>query len=86
MAESLNIEIRKKIGKNFKRKLLLRGNPSLREIDAITGKDHSWIAKFEKGEINFTIDSLINLLIAFKIQPKEIFDFIIEFKGEDLDD
>jgi transcriptional regulator with XRE-family HTH domain len=76
-------EIRKKIGKNFKKKLLAKGNPSLREIDALTGKDHSWVGKFEKGEINFTIDSLIKLLIAFKIQPKEIFDFTVDFNEDD---
>jgi transcriptional regulator with XRE-family HTH domain len=84
MGESLPIEIRKKIGKNFKKKLEAKGKKfSLRELDALSGKDHSWIAKFEKGEINFTIDSLIKLLVAFKIQPKDIFDFTVVYKEED---
>jgi hypothetical protein len=80
MAGKVALHIRKKIGENFKKAIEARLDKSaVRELDAISGKDFSWIAKFQKGEINFTIDSLSKMLMAFNIQPKEIFDFHVEY-------
>ena len=82
--KSLAIDIREQIGKNLKKLIDDKyDETALRKIDAFTGKDYSWIGKVQKGKRNFRIDSLINLLIALKIQPKDIFDFTIKFpKGD----
>ena len=48
---------------------------SLREVEALTGVDHSWLAKFEKGQINFEIDTVINLARNFEIDVRELFVF-----------
>ena len=81
--KELTLEIRKLIGKNLKH--LIESNydeTALRNIDAITGKDYSWIGKVQNGKRNFTIDSLIRLLINLKIQPKDVFNFTVKFPKE----
>lgn len=74
MEEAKYIEIKQKIGENFK-KIRKRKKLSLRQVEAITGIDHSWVGKFEKGKINFEIDTLTNLADELGIQLKEFFDF-----------
>ena len=82
--KNLTAEVRKMIGENLKRKIKENVNETaLRKLDARTRKDYSWIGKVQHGKRNFRIDSLINLLIALKIQPKDIFDFYVEFPDED---
>ena len=55
MGDSFNVEIRKKIGENLKRIIEEKTSKgSLRNIDAITNKDHSWLGKIFRGEQNFT--------------------------------
>jgi len=36
-------------------------------LEAITGVDYSWISKFEKGLVNFEIDTLIKLVSGLSI-------------------
>jgi hypothetical protein len=80
MAGKVSLKIRQEVGKKFMKIIKERLDKSdVRELDAISGKDFSWIAKFQKGEINFTIDSLASIMTAFKIQPSELFDFKIEY-------
>jgi hypothetical protein len=80
MAGKVSLRIRQEVGKKFKKIIEERLDKSdVRELDAISGKDFSWISKFQKGEINFTIDSLSSLMAAFKIQPGELFDFKVEY-------
>jgi transcriptional regulator with XRE-family HTH domain len=55
---------------------------SLRDLAVITGMGHSWLAKLEKGQINFQIDSLTRLLEVFEIQPKELFEFTLPFSDD----
>ncbi|ULQ55451.1 helix-turn-helix domain-containing protein [Flavihumibacter rivuli] len=74
MSENQYIAIRKSIGAQFK-KHRLRKKLSYRQLDAITGIDYSWISKFEKGQVNFEIDSLIKLCSGLKIQLGELMDF-----------
>jgi transcriptional regulator with XRE-family HTH domain len=69
--------IRKEIGTNFKR-MRIEKSLSLREVEAITGVDHSWLAKFEKGQVNFEIDTLINLADNFDIDVRLLFVFAKE--------
>ena len=84
MGDSFNVEIRKKIGENLKRIIEEKTSKgSLRNIDAITNKDHSWLGKIFRGEQNFTIDSLTELLRQFKIQPRDVFDISIRFPKEE---
>jgi len=79
MNDQQSIEFRKNIGDNFK-KIRKQKKLSLRKIEAITGVDHSWIGKFEKGLINFEIDTLHRLIDGLTIHPKKLFDFEWEFK------
>lgn len=74
LLESRSVHIRKEIGFNFRRVRTQR-SLSLREVEAITGVDHSWLAKFEKGLINFEIDTLINLADNFDIDIRDLFVF-----------
>jgi hypothetical protein len=83
MGENFKEEIRKQIGANLKRLIEERhGNHSLRGLDAMTGKDHSWLLKIFQGEQNLTIDSLSELLMKFKIQPKDVFNFDVSYPAE----
>jgi transcriptional regulator with XRE-family HTH domain len=72
MPEQLSITIRKAIGEKI-RLIRQKQGYSLRELEAATGFGHSWLAKLEKGQINFQVDSLIGLMEALHIQAKDIF-------------
>lgn len=74
-------EVRKKIGENYK-KFRLENNLSLRQVEAITGIDYSWISKFEKGQVNFEIDTLLRLVSGLKIYIKDVTDFTHNFVDE----
>lgn len=82
--KEIALEVRRKIGENLKKLIDEKyDETALRKLDAVTGKDYSWIGKIQNGKRNFTIDSLIKLLIALKIQPKDIFNFTVKFPKED---
>jgi len=81
MPEQIFDTIRKTIGKAIKANRK-ESKLSLRELAAITNTSHSWLAKLEKGQINFQIDSLSKLLDYLLIQPKELFDFELLFSHE----
>jgi DNA-binding Xre family transcriptional regulator len=44
--------------------------------------DYSDIKKFEKGEVNITILSLMELSIGLDVHPKELLNFDAEFLKE----
>jgi len=74
--KTIKEEILTNIGKKFKecrKKLGL----SLRKLDADIGIDHSYIAKIERGEENLTIDTIAVFLKKYKLQPNELFDFLL---------
>jgi transcriptional regulator with XRE-family HTH domain len=78
MKEEISQIVRKQVGAKVnkaRRKLDL----SLRELEAMTGIGHSWLSKLEKGQVNFRIESLLNLCIALKIQPKTLFTVTLSF-------
>lgn len=81
MSEQLTLTARKIIGDKIK---LIRQKQglSLRELEASTGFGHSWLAKLEKGQVNFQIDSLIGLMEALRLQPKELFNFKLTIPEE----
>ena len=78
MSDKAYIEVRTKIGHNFK-KLRKSKKLSLRKVEALTGIDHSWIGKFEKGQVNFEIDTLFKLSSGLKIYLKDLVDFTHSF-------
>ena len=74
--KTIKEEILIEIGKKFKecrKKLGL----SLRQLDSDIGIDHSYIAKIERGEENLTIDTIAVFLKKYKLQPNELFDFLL---------
>lgn len=73
--------VREKIGENFK-KFRKQKNLSLRKVEAITGIDHSWLSKFEKGKVNFQIDTLLKIASGLKIYIRDLTDFTHEFVDE----
>lgn len=83
MGEEIKKEIRKQIGANLK-KLIdeKQSDAALRDLDAISGKDFSWLAKIFRGDQNLTIDSLSEIMIQFKIQPKDVFNFDVSYPAE----
>lgn len=68
----LTTTVKKAIGEKI-RLVRQKQGYSLRELEALTGFGHSWLAKLEKGLVNFQVDSLIGLMEALKIQAKDIF-------------
>lgn len=74
MADKAYIEVRIKVGQLFK-KYRKQKKLSYRKVEAITGIDHSWISKFEKGKVNFEIDTLLKLASGLKIQIRDLTDF-----------
>jgi transcriptional regulator with XRE-family HTH domain len=74
MDEKVYNEVKTKIGQNFKR-FREQKDLSLREVEALTGIGFSWIAKFEKGEVNFGMETLLKLASGLKIYIKDLTDF-----------
>ena len=54
-------------------------NLSYRQLAQRCDIDHSNISKIEKGEINITLSTILELSKGLKINPKELFDFKIDF-------
>lgn len=71
-------EVRIKIGLLF-RKYRKQQHLSLRQLEVITGIDYSWIGKFEKGQANFQIDTLVKLASGLKIYLRDLTDFTHSF-------
>lgn len=69
-------EILIQIGKKFKNCRMQLGL-SLRQLDADIGIDHIYIAKIERGEENLTVETIAVFMKKYKLQPNELFDFIL---------
>ncbi|MFP9114757.1 helix-turn-helix domain-containing protein [Flavobacterium sp. RHBU_3] len=52
---------------------------SLREVAQNCDLDFSDIGKYEKGEINFKVQTLYELARGLGVHPKELFDFDFNF-------
>ena len=52
---------------------------SFRKLATLCNVDYSDIKKFEKGEVNITIATLIDLSIGLSIHPKELLNFKDDF-------
>jgi transcriptional regulator with XRE-family HTH domain len=81
MPDKIYSDVRANIGLRFK-KFRKQKKLSYRKVEAITGIDHSWISKFEKGRVNFEIDTLLKLASGLKIQISDLTDFTHDFVDE----
>lgn len=57
-------------------------NLSYRQLAQRCDLDHSNISKIEKGEINITLSSILELSKGLKVHPKEFFKFNIDLSKE----
>jgi transcriptional regulator with XRE-family HTH domain len=67
----------KKFGENL-RKLRKAKGLSLREMSSACSIDNSKIAKIEKGMINITYTTLLQLALALEMHPSALMDFELE--------
>lgn len=80
ITDSVNKDFQLHFGKKLKEIRTLK-KLSYRQLDALTSLDHSYISKIEKGDINVTLDTVLELAKGLKVTTKELFDF--EFYFED---
>jgi len=64
----------KEFGENL-RKLRNDKGLSLREMSYACSIDNSKIAKIEKGKINITLTTLLQLAVALEIHPSTLLDY-----------
>ena len=64
----------KKFGENL-RKLRQEKDFSLREMSYACSIDNSKIAKIEKGQINITLTTLLQLAVALEVHPSSLLDY-----------
>ncbi|HWK04865.1 MAG TPA: helix-turn-helix transcriptional regulator [Puia sp.] len=64
----------KEFGENL-RKLRKDKGLSLREMSYACSIDNSKIAKIEKGMINITLTTLLQLAVALEIHPSSLLDY-----------
>lgn len=74
ITDSVNIDFQKQFGNKLK-EIRSKKKLSYRQLDALTSLDHSYISKIEKGGVNVTMETVLELAKGLGIQPKELFDF-----------
>lgn len=74
MAKDPKKEYLLRFGENLKSLRTTKGL-SLRALAALCSVDHSDIAKIEKGEINITILTVLELATALEVKPRKLLDF-----------
>ena len=79
MEKDFSQDYLKKFGENLKNLRESKGH-SLRSLAAECKIEHSDIAKMEKGEINITILTVLELAIALQVHPRKLLDFDYEYK------
>jgi len=67
----------KEFGENL-RKLRKDKKLSLREMSYACSIDNSKIAKIEKGKINITLTTLLQLAVALETHPSSLLDYELE--------
>ncbi|NMH89979.1 helix-turn-helix domain-containing protein [Flavivirga algicola] len=68
-------------GKKLK-ELRLKKKLSLRALEKECDIDNSYISKIEHGKANISFHTITELAGAFKVHPKELFNFEHEWKDE----
>jgi transcriptional regulator with XRE-family HTH domain len=67
----------KKFGENLRKLRMLKGL-SLRQMSYDCSIDNSKIAKIEKGKVNITLTTLIQLAGALEMHPSSLLNFDLE--------
>ena len=67
----------KKFGENL-RKIRNEKDFSLREMSYACSIDNSKIAKIEKGQINITLTTLLQLAVALDVHPSSLLDYPLD--------
>jgi transcriptional regulator with XRE-family HTH domain len=70
-------KVLKKFGENL-RKIRKTKGLSLREMSYACSIDNSKIAKIEKGMINITFTTLLQLAVALEVRPVALLDYEME--------
>jgi hypothetical protein len=84
MTDKKKKEIRKLFGKYLqKRREEYLGIPSVRKLSFNSNLDQSKLNKIEMGHIDLRFDTLLEIAITYKIQPKDLFAFEISFWEDD---
>ncbi|HMJ48245.1 MAG TPA: hypothetical protein VK498_13010 [Ferruginibacter sp.] len=52
---------------------------SVRQLSFTSNLDHSKLSKIEKGLIDIRFDTLLEIALTYKLSPKQIFNFRIDF-------
>jgi len=84
MDSKKKIEFRKALGaflKNHREKSLKI--ESVRQLSFVSNLDQSKLSKIEKGQIDFRFDTLMEICQTYKLKPKQIFDFPIQWKEDE---
>ena len=71
-------EIRETVGAFLKRRREEHLLVSVRQLSFSSNLDHSKLVKIEKGLVDFRFDTLMELAITYKIQPRELLNFDID--------
>lgn len=72
-------QIRKQVGAFLKKRREEELQLSVRQLSLSSNLDHSKLVKIEKGLVDFRFDTLLELATTYKIQPRDILNFDIEF-------
>jgi transcriptional regulator with XRE-family HTH domain len=70
-------KILRKLGSHIKR-LREQKNLSLREMSYACNVDNSKISKIEKGAVNITFTTIVQLAAALEVKPNALLDFDFE--------
>jgi transcriptional regulator with XRE-family HTH domain len=77
MRKTINKKALKEFGKNLKR-IREKKDFTMRELSHYCDIDYSKIGKIEKGQINITLDTIMELARGLEIHPKKLFDFEVD--------
>jgi hypothetical protein len=56
---------------------------SVRQLSFSSNLDPSKLTKIEKGLVDIRFDTLMEVALTYKLTPKQLFNFTIEFWNED---
>jgi predicted transcriptional regulator len=73
-------DLRKKLGDFLKKRRVNDLGISALQLSLSSNLDHSKLVKIEKGLVDFRFETLLELAETYKIQPRDMLDFDIEFR------
>jgi hypothetical protein len=72
-------EIRKKVGAYLKQRRENDLQVSARQLSFMSNLEHSKLVKIEKGLIDFRFDTLLEIALTYKIHPRDLMIFHLDF-------